>query len=112
MKKLIWNVFYYDINRKFISQFNIFDHASFRKSVEKNLSICVDKATFEKELKRDATYYFWGKFEWEIAISPLTDISKKAAQKIDAYRQIENNWPVFLNYVWSFKVRVIQPGVR
>lgn len=103
MKKLTWNVFYYDINRKFISQFNIFDYASFRKSVEKNLSRCVDKSTFAKELKRDAMCYFWGKYEWEIAISPLIDISEKAAQKIDVYRQIENNWPVFLNYVWSSK---------
>lgn len=111
MKKLTWNVFYYDINRKFISQFNIFDHASFRRSVEKNLSRCTDKATFEKELKRDAMYYFWSRFEWEIAISPLTDISEKAAQKIDVYRQIENNWPVFLNYVWNFKGRVSHQGV-
>lgn len=101
MKKLTWNVFYYDINKRFITQFNIFDHASFRKSVEKNLSRCIDKATFEKKLRRDAMRYFWCEFEWEIAISPLTDISKEAAQKIDAYRQIENNWPVFLNYVWS-----------
>ena len=93
-------------------QQKIYDHASFRKSVEKNLSRCVDKATFEKELKRDAMHYFWGKFEWEIAISPLIDMSEEAAQKIDVYRQIENNWPVFLNYVWSFKGRVSQQGVR
>lgn len=111
MKKLIWNVFYYDINRKFISQFNIFDHASFRRSVEKNLSRCADKATFEKELKSDAIYYFWNRFEWEIAISPLTYISEEAAKKIDVYRQIENNWPVFLNYVWNSKRRVSHQGV-
>jgi hypothetical protein len=53
-----WNVYYYDINRKRIWIFNIFDHYSFLNCVKKHLKTCKTKAEFSEKLESELHYYF------------------------------------------------------
>lgn len=101
MQKLTWNVFVYDLNQNFMSQFNVFDHGRFRKSVEDAFSASKARAEFEMALKANAMYYFWGKYEWEISIAPLFNATETASQKIDVYMQLQSNWPIFVDYIWN-----------
>lgn len=103
MNKLTWNVFIYDINRKLIIRYNVFDHGGFRKYVNEDLVKSESKSEFEKLLKNEAMYYFWSKYEWEIAIAPLFDVTERSSLKVDVYMQLQNNWSAFVDYVWSFK---------
>ena len=54
-----WNVYYYDINHKKISTFNIFDHCSFREYVKKAIKKYKNKEEFDEQLKSELCYYFW-----------------------------------------------------
>lgn len=103
-KKLEWNVFYYDINRKKIDTYNIFDHGSFVKWAQKDLKDIENKDDFAKALKSNLMYYFWGKAEWEVLITPWVGGDReKDVIKVDVYSQVMLNWEIFLNYVWSNK---------
>ena len=127
-----WNVYYHDINRDKIDVYNIFDHSSFRRDVEKYLSEYTDKEEFEERLMRSLFYYFGSKAEWEIVLTSWTPhikmeeldrlnaereehIKKQNREpyslyvkpdiwkKIDVKDQIMNNFDIFLDYVWSNK---------
>ena len=99
-----WNVFYYNVNKKKIETFNIFDHSNFKKYVDELLKECNDKEEFEKALNMELMYYFWSKAEWEVIIAPWVGGDKeKEAKKIDVYKQVIANWDIFLDYVWSHK---------
>lgn len=98
-----WNVFYHDVNKKQIVTFNIFNHYSFNKSVEKRLKECDDKEEFANGLKSDLMYYFWSKCEYEVIISPWVGSKDTKDIKIDIYRQVMMNWDIFLEYVWNSK---------
>lgn len=129
MKKLVWNVYYHDVNGEKIKVVNVFKHSSFNKDVEKLLK---EKSThgltyneFSKELKHIVQYYFWRKAEYEVVVTswvPHIDnkeldrlISERAnhscysyyvnldvENKIDIYEQLMLNWEQFVNYVWKF----------
>lgn len=98
-----WNVYYHDINRNKMEVFNVFNHSSFRKDVEKHLNECTGKEEFAERLKRSLSYYFWCKAEWEIIISPWVGGRNTKEVKIDIYDQVMNNWEIFLDYVWKEK---------
>lgn len=66
--KLKWNVFYYDINRNKITNYNIFRHSRFNKYVEKAFETSKTKEEFAETLRRELMYYFWSKTEWELVI--------------------------------------------
>lgn len=101
-KKLEWNVFYYDINRKKIDTYNIFDHGKFIKWVHKDLKDINNIEDFAKALESNLSYYFGMRSEWEVLISPWVDGDReKDAIKVDVYSQVMLNFEVFLNYVWS-----------
>lgn len=103
-----WNVFYYDINRRKISTFNIFDHGSFDKWIQKDLKEIKDKDEFAKALKSNLMYYFWCKSEWEIILAPWCGGDReKDAVKIDVYTQVMNNFEIFLDYVWNNKEEIL-----
>ena len=103
-KKLEWNVFYYDINRKKIDTYNIFDHYSFVKWLQKDLKDTNNIEDFAIALKSNLMYYFWGKAEWEVLITPWVGGDReKDVIKVDVYSQVMLNWEIFLNYVWSNK---------
>lgn len=97
-----WNVFYYNINKRKIETFNIFDHYSFLKYVKKHLKECNIKEDFANKLKSELQYFFWAKSEWEVIIAPWVGGDReKDAIKIDVYAQVMNNWEIFVDYCWS-----------
>lgn len=99
-----WNVFYYDINRRKISTFNIFDHWKFKEDTQKNLNKHKNKDDFAEALKSDLMYYFWCKAEWEIILAPWCGGDReKDAIKIDIYEQAMINFDILLNYIWENK---------
>ena len=63
-----WNVFYYDINRRKISTFNIFDHCSFLEYTKKAIRKYKTKEKFAEQLKTELMYFFWSKAEYELII--------------------------------------------
>ena len=97
-----WYVYIYNINSKKMEVYNIFDHASFKFCVEKELNNCNSKEDFAYKINNELKYYFWSKAEWEIIISPWIG-ADGVKNKIDIYDQVINNWQVFVDYCWSFK---------
>lgn len=98
-----WNVFYHSINGKKISTMNIFNHAGFSNDVQQCLRESKNKNSFGVELNSILMYYFWCKSEYEVVISPWCGGTADMGIKVDIYRQVMNNWPVFLDYCWSYK---------
>ena len=99
--KLEWNVFYHNINAQKIELFNIFNHGRFREDVRRNLEIIKDRDEFAEALRKDLSYYFRFKSEWEIVISPWSGGRGTEDIKIDIYTQVMNNWDTFVYYCWN-----------
>ena len=97
-----WNVFYYDINRKKITTYNIFDHGTFLKYVKEAIDKCETKEALADQLKSELQYFFWAKAEWELLFYPWVG-DEKAVVKIDVYNQVMNNFEIFVDYVWGFR---------
>lgn len=103
---VVWNVYRCNLNTHKIEVFNIFDHGRFRddvKKLKKRKNITKDE--FAEELRRTLLYYYWCKFEYEIAISGLLDVDEAHASKIDIYSQVRLNWNTFVDYVWEVNPR-------
>lgn len=98
-----WNVFYYNINSRKITPYNIFQHGGFSKMVEKHFAYSENKEEFSEELKSSLAYFFWCKSEYEIVVSPWCGGTTKEAIKVDIYKQVMMNWDRFVDYVWGCK---------
>lgn len=99
---LKWYVYRFNINAKIIQVVNVFEHDGFRKSVEDLIDKYEDKSEFEYELKSNLRYYFWCRSEHEVIICPwVGGDQEKINKKVDVYDQINNNWDIFLDYVWN-----------
>lgn len=103
MMQLVWNVIYHDLNGQHIGTFNVFKHGGFLADVEKELKRCATKEEFAEPLRRTLSYYYRGKTEWEVIITPWCGGKDTKDIKIDVYWQIMNNWEIFLEYVWNAK---------
>lgn len=126
--KLKWNVFLWDINRKEIKEWNIFNHGRFTTDMIKCLRDCRDKDELTIELRRNVMYYFGFKVEYETFITePFPYVTKKEidrlveedvrhcthvnlehGDKIDVYRQIMMNYNHFINYLWSNREEILE----
>ena len=100
MINIEWYVYYYDVNRKKINTYNIFEHSSFKKEFSVLLKCDLTKEVFSDQLKHILQYYFWGKCEWEIVLN--NDNGTNSDRKIDVYEQVMLNWDKFVDYCWSF----------
>ena len=110
---LKYNVWIYNINRRKMEVFNVFEHYSFLKGIknillEKNF-LCSSIEDFSSQLKKEVLYYFWSRAEWEIVIQPWCNCHdiEKAAEKIDICDQLIINWDIFVKYIWDNKQEVI-----
>lgn len=98
---LQWNVFVWNVNKKQIEIYNIFEHGNFLKSI---LNECFKDfpqhmfLNFDDILKRNLMYYFWSKCEWEIMLSSFPPCEKYKPKKIDVYTQVMANFENFCNY--------------
>lgn len=99
---MVWNVYTYDINRRKMEVYNIFNHYTFKEYVDKWLKECETKEELAEHLKSELRYYFGFKCEWEILISPWIG-NKECEEKIDVRDQVMLNFDVFVDYVWSYK---------
>ena len=129
---LVWNVFICDMNSKQVEIHNIFDHYSFRESIKKLMKEKLTKEEFDERLRREISYYYWTKVEWEITVSyypshidkdemerlvaereqfyrengryPYSyDAECRGAKRVDVADQVRLNWDAFGNYVWEHK---------
>lgn len=103
-----WNVYYYDINKQKMADFNIFDHGGFLKDVKKDIKKFKNKEVFSNQLKSELMYYFWSKVEWEIVISPCYENKKCCDVKIDVFNQVMLNWDVFVDFVWNNRKEILR----
>lgn len=129
--KLVWNVFLYDINKKEVQSWNVFNHGRFTVDMIKCLETCRDKLEFKTELKRDIMYYFGFKVEYEAFITePFPHVTKKEidrlaeedtrhcthvnleyGKKIDVCQQIMMNYGHFIDYLWRNKEEILKEGI-
>lgn len=99
-----WNVYYYNINKKKIESFNIFDYWIFKEDVQKAVSKLKNKEDLEKQLRRELFYYFGSKAEWEIILTPWCGGDRERdAIKVDVHDQVMLNWDKFVEYVWDHR---------
>ena len=96
-----WNVYYYDINRKQITTFNIFRHGGFREDVYKLFESFDDKQGFTEAIERILLYWFWCKSEYEVLIRAWCGGNGDEEVKIDVCSQVMLNFDKFIDYVWS-----------
>lgn len=102
MRKMVWNVYIENFNKKEIETYNIFDHASFYGGVKKAYQKCKDDFNaFETKVMRELMYYFWSKCEWEIILSDWPPSDKFRDKKVSVYDQVMLNWDTFIHYVWD-----------
>ncbi len=100
-----WNVYYHNINSQKIETYNIFNHHAFNEYIKLHLRKCRTKEEFSERLKSELNFYFWSKAEWEIIIAPWCGGRDTKDIKIDVYDQVMNNYDIFLDYVWSNKIK-------
>lgn len=130
---MVWNVYREDFNRRAIVKYNIFDHSSFAKDVEKLLKEDISKDEFAKNMRRSLFYYFGSKTEYETVITswPVhidkTELDKlnteyeeynnkwshypykinvalEVGKKVSVYDQVMMNWEPFVEYVWNTNI--------
>jgi hypothetical protein len=100
---LKWMVYYHNINADRIETINVFRHGGFTTDVLSRLKKCETKEAFAEELRNSLSYYFRCKCEWEVLIYPWCGSRENKPIKIDVYDQVQNNWDVFVDYVWGYK---------
>lgn len=101
--ELEWNVFVYDINKRQMKVFNVFNHGRYRQEIIELLNNKADYTLeeFREKVKSSTMYYYWCKCEWEILIAPwIGDFDKKSV-KIDVYMQLKMNWDHYIKYLWE-----------
>lgn len=99
-----WNVYIYNINKKRIEPFNIFNHYGFIGNVQKAVSKYKNKYDFESQLRSELFYHYWSKSEWEVIIAPWCGGDRENdAIKVDVYSQVILNWDLFVDYVWEHR---------
>lgn len=63
-----WNVYCYNINKNQIEKFNIFHHHGFVKYYSEYLKTSPNKETFAEAIRKELSYYFRCKSEYELII--------------------------------------------
>lgn len=100
----VWNVFFYDFNKRRIVPYNIFDHASFREDCKKHAKkYAQDPEKFAEEVKHELHYYFWCKCEYEIILSGWPPKEDDDGRKVDICQQVLLNWDVFIAWLWEHR---------
>ena len=100
-KPLRWMVYAGDFNSKNIKEHNIFNHWRFWGYCRENYKKNKERSEFEKQLRKDLAYCYWGKCEWEIVVQHWPPREGCKDIKVDCYEQIRMNWDRFTDYVWE-----------
>ena len=98
-----WYVFYHDVNKQIIKEFNVFEHREFKESVEKLLATSPDRNCFKHVLRKEIQYFFWAKAECELEIHPWCGDRFTKPIKVDIHHQLMLNYDRLVDYLWKFK---------
>ena len=102
MRPLHWNVIHEDFNERRIAEFDIFEHHGFAEGVrEAYIKHRNDFDAFAEKVRGSLFYYFCSKCEWEVIVSSWPPSDRVPERKVDVYKQVMLNWPVFIDYVWT-----------
>ena len=97
MRKLEWQVYYYNINQKRIETFNVFQDGGFKTDLDGILKRNKTRTKLaEEEIKRSVMYYFRSKSD----LCPWIDKNNNE-MKISVYDQLMLNWNQFLDYIFE-----------
>lgn len=103
--KMVWNVFYFNFNKREITTYNVFNHSGFMNDLIKfhKETKVYNREQLSQKLERLARYYFWCKCEWEVIVSewPPAPPERNVEIKISVFDQILANWEIFVGYVWN-----------
>ena len=103
-----WNVYYHNLNKNKIDEYNIFEHGSFIIDLTKACQECESKDMFSEKIKSQLRYYFWSKAQWEIIISPWVGAREPCDIKIDVFDQIMMNFDIFVDYIWNNREELLE----
>ena len=94
---LEWYVLRYDINKREIVYFNIFDYWRLVEEIDSQLSENFDYDDFVDFLKKELRYFFSSRSENEIAVGD-TEVPR-TLQRIDIYDQLIPNIDILADYI-------------
>ena len=94
---LEWYVLRYDINKRKIIYFNIFDYWKLVEEIDSHLSENFDYDDFVDFLETELSYYFWARSENEVAVGDT--VEPRTLQKIDIYDQLIPNIEILADYI-------------
>lgn len=104
MKKMKWNVLYFDFNRDKIDNYNILRESLVEDINKKNPKNLLE---LREVIDKWAKYNYWSKAEYEIAVGGLFSKNLKEFEKIDIYRQIKMNLDRITEYV-NNKLQIVR----
>lgn len=101
----IYNVYFYDMCSDKIKVINIFDTHTVKEFIQRQKKV---KPTpkieeFSDELRKEVMYQFWSRSEYEIVISAWC--GGEAAEKVDIYNQLQNNWHLFSTLAYNEMIK-------
>ena len=96
--KLVYNVL--KENHSEVVAYNIFNHAHLSlDELQKLKKRHPTKESFGERFDNLLRWCFWCKSEGELLISGIHNSSHE--KKVDIYYQLQQNFPLLLDYVWS-----------
>lgn len=101
---LHWYVYVEDWNAKEIRKYDVFGGGYLEDELIKiRKKIGDNREEFVEQLRRELMYHYWSKCEWEVIMTswPPDTTGRFKDKKIDVYDQIQMNWDVFADYVWT-----------
>ena len=104
LKKMKWNVLYYDFNKGLIREYNVLREGLIENINKENP---ITMLSLKKIIDRWAKYTYWSKSEYEIVVGNLFDNNMENFEKIDIYRQIKMNLDRITEYV-NNKLQIIK----
>ena len=101
-KDMEWYVLNYDVNRRKIYNFNIFNHWKFCEDVDRLLAefnTDRDFNKFCKGLDSELKYYFMYRREYEISVGDAFEENLDRYEKYDVYSQLYPNLTALAYYI-------------
>ena len=101
-KDMEWYVLNYDVNRRKIYNFNIFNHWKFCEGVDRLLTEFNTDGDFNKFCKgldSELKYYFMYRREYEISVGDAFEENLDRYEKYDVYSQLHPNLTALAYYV-------------
>ena len=107
---VVWNVYYYNLNKRKIEIHNVFNHWRFIEYSAKAIKKFKDDTkALEEQIRKELMYYYWSKYEWEVIISPFTTNPKdNECIKVDVYSQVMLNWDKFFEYFLAHRKDIVK----